>query len=187
MMSGPIDLGTSSPSPDPAARQGSGAGTSAVKLSVPPAASLPRGLTDAETAATMRVGDALIPRSGPNPAFSELDDRDRLLSTAVMAMAEYFDDIVAALARFTEPRDGNQTLGLLREFEQSEPVQFFALSSLVSGCYFMSPQVRTLIGIPGLEPHAPSITAAADDLEDGILDQVMDRGETFTATDDCPR
>ena len=185
-MSKQFDLATSSIPTSPE-RAGADGGKSAVKLSVPPAASLPRALTEAETTATIQVGDALIPRSGPNPAFSELEDRDRLLNTALTALAEYFDDIVAALPRFTATLDASETLSLLRELEQSEAAQFFALSSVVCGCYFMSPQVRKLIGIPGLEPHPPLITAAADDLEDGILNQVIAKGATFTPTDDCPR
>ena len=186
MMSDHLDLRNPPGSASPHGSD-SGAGRSSVKLSVPAAPSLPRALSDAETAALMRVGDALIPRSGSNPAFSELDDRDRLLSTAVIALAEYFDDLVSAMSRFTATRDAPETLSVLRELEKSEPVQFFALSAVVCGCYFMSPQVRVLIGIPGLVPHPPSITAAADDLEDGILDEVMARGATFTPTDDCPR
>ena len=180
-----LALPEESGSPDPATLNKVNA-TARRRLSVPNTAVNPRPLTDDELAAVVLAGDLLIPRRHPNPAFSELDDRPRLLTVAVAALAEHFDDFAASLAHFTTPNH-RPTIDGLRELEQDEPAQFFALSAVICGTYFMSPHIRTLIGIPGLKPHPASIMAAADDLDDGILEPVVAMGATYTPTDDCPR
>ena len=156
------------------------------RLSVPNTLVHPRALTDRELTAIMLIGDALIPRVHANPAFTELDDWPRLVKVALAALAEYFDTVATALEPFLEPNH-TPTLDRLRELEHDEPEQFFAVSAVICGSYFMSPRIRALLGIPGLEPHPASVMAAADDLEDGILEPVIAKGATYTPTDDCPR
>ena len=157
-----------------------------VKLSVPMAQPLPRALTEPEVRVVLKVGDVLIPRDGENPAFSELVDCLPLLDTAVAALSETFPLLVEGVAGVADLDSSADLLTALRRLERDKPDQFFALTACICGAYFMSPTVRLLIGVPALEPHPPSISAAADDLEDGILDPVIERGFSFRPTDDCP-
>lgn len=148
----------------------------------------PRALKDAELVALLAIGDVLIPRSGDNPSPSELPDYQTWLALALGAFSGEFDELMATVASMSG-RDGSaqQIDAELRRLDQEEPDRFFVLSSVLAGAYFMSPVVRKLIRVPSLQPDPPSLTAAADDLEDGILDAVIERGPLFTPTDDCPR
>ena len=53
---------------------------------------------------------------------------------------------------------------------------FDPLSSIIAGAYFMTPQVKELIGYPGQHRDPAGLEDAANELETGILDPVLERG-----------
>jgi hypothetical protein len=46
--------------------------------------------------------------------------------------------------------------------------------------YLMIPEVRTAIGYPGQRRHHPQFDEAANQITDGILDPVVERGPVYT-------
>lgn len=148
----------------------------------------PRPLSDVELRTLLAIADLLIPRSGDNPSASELPDYPALLEPALGAFWEDFDDLMATIEPLAAPDvTAEQIERDIRRLSREEPDRFFVLSEILAGAYFTSPIVRTLIRVPPLQPNPPSFAAAADDLDDGILDVVIERGPTYTPTDDCPR
>ena len=59
---------------------------------------------------------------------------------------------------------------------------FQALSAVVAGAWLLTPSVRARIGYDGQRRRPAALTEAVDQLEDGILDDVMERGYFYIPT-----
>ena len=55
------------------------------------------------------------------------------------------------------------------------------VSSVVVGAYLLSPEVRRLINYSGRGRNPIPIDQAAEELSDGILDPVIDRGNIYVS------
>lgn len=139
----------------------------------------PRPLTSEEREVLRDVADALIaPWDGQSA--SQAPGFDAWLDRAVAARAEQFETLTAALSRFAglggdELRDG------LRAWSESDVAGFHLLSSVVAGAYLMVPEVKQRLGYPGQGGALPRLEEAAEQLEDGILDAVIERGPIFVS------
>jgi hypothetical protein len=136
-------------------------------------------VTDAEVVALRAVADVLIPATGDHPAATEAAAYNTWLLRAVDARADSFDLITGTLRAF----DGLDHAALdtaLRRLHTDEPEAFAALSAVVAGAWVMVPEVKAAIGYPGQKRDVPGLEEAADQLSDGILDPVIDRGFIYT-------
>ncbi len=68
----------------------------------------------------------------------------------------------------------------LRALHAEQPEQFQALSAVVAGAWLLIPAVRARIGYPGQRRDPARLEEAADQISDGILDPVLDRGRIYT-------
>lgn len=152
---------------------------SSMRLSVPPRVfSPPRRLSEEELAVLHAVADALIPAVEDNPAGSQAPDFDSWLRRAIGARAEHFDELMAAVA-LVNGLTGVAMYEALKRLNDEEPAKFQLLSAVVAGAYLMVPHVRGLVGYPGQVRNIPRLEEAADQLSDGILDPVIERGSIF--------
>jgi hypothetical protein len=149
-----------------------------VRLSVPPyQRTPPRELTTQERAALIAVADTLIAPSGDLSAPSRTPGYEQWLDRALAARRDMFDAITESAIRLTSA----DTLPVaVRELARSGPAEFSALSSVLAGAYLMVPEVRQAIGYPGQERKHPRFDEAADEIMDGILDPVIQRGSIYT-------
>lgn len=69
--------------------------------------------------------------------------------------------------------------GRLRALHAAGDVTFQALSAIVCGAYLTVPEVRTRIGYPGQNHDPAPFDLAADEIMDGILDPVLERGAIY--------
>ncbi|WP_026919867.1 hypothetical protein [Gordonia polyisoprenivorans] len=149
------------------------------RLSVPPRhPSPPRSLTEMERATLLRIADTLIPESGENPAASQARDFERYLDLALAARADVFDLVEKAVEALHDV-DGDALRSALRSLWAEDKVTFDPLSSIIAGAYFMTPQVKELIGYPGQHRDAAGFEDAANELETGILEPVLERGSIY--------
>lgn len=154
--------------------------TESGKLSVPDyLRKPPREPTAAERAALGAVADALIPPKEGFGAPTEVRGFDRWLDRALAARADALETIFAAALPFAEI-PSEERLAALREFSERDPEDFHLLSAVVAGAYLMIPEVRRAIGYPGQIPHPARFDEAAEQIMDGILDPVIDRGGIYT-------
>lgn len=146
------------------------------RLSVPPRTTTPpRPLTDAEQATLLRIADTLIPESGPNPKASDAQEFLPYLQLALAARADVFDAVLKAVGELADvPDDGLHEA--LKAMWANDKFTFDPLSSILAGAYFMTPQVKELIGYPGQHRDPAGLEDAANELETGILDPVLERG-----------
>ena len=149
------------------------------RLSVPPKFAAPRQLTDAEVGTLRAIADVLIPAAGDNPAATAEPDFDTWLARAIDARADAFDAIAAFLAQLdvATPEVIDQTL---RALHAEQPEQFQALSAVVAGAWLLIPTVRTRIGYPGQRRDPARLEEAVDQISDGILEPVIQRGSIYT-------
>ncbi|RRR86073.1 hypothetical protein [Streptomyces sp. RP5T] len=150
-----------------------------LRLSVPPKFRAPRPVTDAELATLRAVADVLIPATDKNPAATQAPDFDSWLHRAVDARADSFGLLTEVLAEL----DGLDQVALdaaLRRLHSEEGESFVVLSAVVAGAWLLVPEVKAAVGYPGQKRDVPRLEEAADQISDGILDPVLDRGFIYT-------
>ena len=81
-------------------------------------------------------------------------------------------DLVAALHRALEPSTGDAA-GRLRELGENDVEARAALELAVAGGYYMSAEVRALIGYPGEEPAPVTPDAYPPYVAEGLLDHLV--------------
>jgi hypothetical protein len=157
----------SSPSPD--------------RLSVPPRRTKPiRPLSDSEQDTLLRIADTLIPAAGPNPKASDVPEFLPYLHLALAARADVFNAVIKAVNDLTGVGD-DDLRGALKRMWAEDKFTFDPLSAIVAGAYFMTPQVKELIGYPGQHRDPAGLEDAANELETGILDPVIERGPIYVS------
>jgi len=154
-------------------------GGSPLRLSVPPKFAAPRQLTRAEVGTLLAIAYVLIPAAGDNPAATAEPDFEAWLARAIDARADAFDAITVFVAQIdgATPEVIDQKL---RALHAEQPEQFQALSAVVAGAWLLIPAVRARIGYPGQRRDPARLEEAADQISDGILDPVLDRGRIYT-------
>ena len=149
------------------------------RLSVPPRKTKPpRALTDDEQASLLRIADTLIPAAGPNPKASDAEEFVPYLHLALAARADVFDAVLKAVSELADVAD-ERLHSALKTMWAEDKFTFDPLSSIIAGAYFMTPQVKELIGYPGQHRDPAGLEDAADELETGILDPVLERGPIY--------
>jgi hypothetical protein len=151
------------------------------RLSVPPRRTKPpRALSDTEHTTLMRIADTLIPESGPNPRASDAREFGPYLQLALAARADVFDAVVKAVNDLADVADHDMH-DALKKMWANDKFTFDPLSSIIAGAYFMTPQVKGLIGYPGQHRDPAGLEDAANELETGILEPVLDRGYIYVS------
>lgn len=154
---------------------------SAQRLSVPQRKTKPpRALTDDEHATLLRIADTLIPAAGPNPRASDAKQFVPYLHLALAARADVFDAVLKAVGQLAGVAD-DAMYGELKTMWTEDKITFDPLSSIIAGAYFMTPEVKELIGYPGQHRDPAGLEDAANELETGILDPVQERGYIYVS------
>ncbi|MGK2321410.1 hypothetical protein ACSJLP_28465 [Gordonia rhizosphera NBRC 16068] len=151
------------------------------RLSVPPRhPAPPRALNADELATLLRIADTLIPASGENPAASQAIEIGRYLDLALAARADVFDLVLGAVDQLKDVSAADMRAAL-KQMWADDKATFDPLSSILAGAYFMTPQVKALIGQPGPHRDPAGFEDAANELETGILDPVLERGSIYVS------
>lgn len=147
-----------------------------VKLSVPPLRKrLPRALSIEEVEAATRIGDVLIhgdSQLGPPGSFGEFPQH---LDVALAARVDSFDLFVQHVAK----APAHHLAAWVRQCHDDSPETFQILSTVLAGAYLLIPAVRTGIGYPGQHKDPAGLEEAVDQLSDGIMDPVIERGHFY--------
>jgi hypothetical protein len=138
----------------------------------------PRELTAEEAADLTRIADLLIPGTDTDPAPSSADGFQDALRLALAARSDAFE-LLLAFALTLRDRGDAEALVRLRAAHEAESPAFQALSTVVAGAYLLLPQIRRNIGYPGQPRDVPRVDEAADQIGDGILDPILERGPIY--------
>jgi hypothetical protein len=155
------------------------------RLSVPPRRTRPpRALKDDELTALLRVADCLIPESGPNPRPSDTEQYSDHLELALAARADVLDAVVASAVKLAHVPDDELWAALKQLWAEDKSI-FDPLSAVVAGAYFMTPQVKALIGYPGQHRNPAPLDQAAEEVGTGLMDPVLERGSIYVSASDA--
>ena len=135
-------------------------------------------LTDADRAKLAAVADRLIPAYGKMPAASTVGVQHAMLDLALQARPDLAEDFARGLAACSQEHPSESINALYR----ADPAAFGAVNLIAVAAYYMTDEVRALIGYPGQEspPYDPHETP--DYLMDGSLERVVRRGPIYRPT-----
>ncbi len=122
------------------------------------------------------LADVLIPEASGMPSASQADVAGKWLD----AVLEARPDLVGSLEDILKNIEADNIGDVVTRFHDNDPVTFGVLAEVVSGAYFLNPQVREAIGYSGQEPRA--IDPRPDYMEDGLLPSVIHRGPIYRPT-----
>lgn len=135
-------------------------------------------IDDELRAAFVAVADVLIPADGEMPAASTADvggpTLDRILSLR--------DDLKEAFFRGLRAIAGKDPAIAARTLSSEDPKALAAIGLVAAAAYYISPKIRKLINYPGQEKRAFDADATPDYVQNGMLQQVIDRGPIFRPT-----
>ncbi len=114
------------------------------------------------------LADALIPPMHDRPAPSKVGIGENLLDRVATARP----DLVAGLHRALHPGSASAA-AQLQELAETDAEARHALEVAVAGGYYMSSEVRSLIGYPGDDPVPVRPDAYPPYIEEGLLDHLL--------------
>jgi hypothetical protein len=124
----------------------------------------------------LAVADVLIAPSAGLAAPSACPDYPQWLDRALAARRDVLEDVVeGAVGLQREPDLG----AAVRALAAADGARFQQLSTVLAGAYLMIPAVRRALGYPGQERKHARFDEAAEEIMDGILDPVNERGPVF--------
>jgi hypothetical protein len=97
---------------------------------------------------------------------------DDLVQRAATSLGAEAEDLRQAIAQLPEEISWDA----LSAFASAHPEPFELVSTTAAGAYFMSPMVLDSLGYPRGARSAPRFDLAAEELESGILEPVIERG-----------
>ena len=125
--------------------------------------------TPVQRVALARLADILVAEGLDMPSASAVGVAGDLLDRCLVAAPSLFEPLVALLDQV--PAGGLEDF--VRRLEIERPGDFAILSTTVVGAYYLSEEVRELIGYPGQQPSPFSVASEPDYLE--LLERVYER------------
>lgn len=125
-----------------------------------------------------RIADVLVPALGEMPAASSVGIADDLLDKALRARPDLAADCRRAVTACADPPSPDA----LEQLAADDPGGFSALMVLVLGGYYISSEVRKLLHYAGQEALRIDIGELPAYIEEGLIDEVIDRGPIYRTT-----
>ena len=150
------------------------------RLSVPRRVTTPpKDLSPAQRATLHRVADQLVPAAGDNPPATQAPGFDQWLDRCIAARRDAVDLLLTTLDRLGGAEGAGLDQALRQLHADDAEGRFHLISSIVAGAYLAGDHIRRLVGYPGQFRQPASFDDAANELADGILDPVLERGHIY--------
>ena len=116
-----------------------------------------------------RLADVLVAEGLGMPAASAVGVADGLLDRCLNAAPALAEPLLALL----DEAPADDLDAFVRALEAQRPDDFAVLTTTVVGAYYLSAEVRQLVGYPGQQPSPLSVATEPDYLD--MLERVYDR------------
>lgn len=136
------------------------------------------GFDDALRDRLERIADVLVPAYRGMPAASSVGITAGLLDRALRARPDLAEDCRRAVTACADPPSPEA----LEQLAEADPGGFSAVMVLVLGGYYISSEVRKVLHYAGQEALRIDIGELPAYIEEGLLDEVIDRGPIYRAT-----
>lgn len=122
------------------------------------------------------ISDQLIPAAHHMPSASQAHVADIWGDEVLNLRPDLREDFYRGLRIYADVRtDGNA----LAQLQAQDSAAFNAIGVVVSGAYFLNPEIRRLIGYPGQESRSYVTPEIPEYLQSGMLEAVLKRGSTY--------
>jgi hypothetical protein len=118
------------------------------------------------------LADVLIPAADRMPSARMVGVAERRIEQVLAARP----DLKPILDDLLDRARGEEPHAAIERVEQTEPSDFAALLVAVAGAYYMSPEVRRMIGYGGQQARPID---SSDEVEDDLLAPVRRRGACY--------
>jgi hypothetical protein len=135
-------------------------------------------LTPELRAAFAAVADMLIPAYKKYPSATSVGVHEKMLDDVL----GFRPDLVEAFVRGLKAIDTAALSDSVNTLYKADSDAFNAISLVASGGYYMTPQVREVLGYPGQESVAYNAHEVPDFLLDQRLENVTRRGPIYRST-----
>lgn len=131
--------------------------------------------TDEQRTALGWLADVIIPNAEGMPSATEVGVHEKLIDRVLQVRDDLAPAVFGAIADGAglAPRDAVFAL------RATDYAMFSQLVLALRGAYYMSPEVRQLLGYEGGKARPAPYEASATQLADGILDPVLERGPVY--------
>jgi hypothetical protein len=129
-----------------------------------------------QRAALAALADVLIPAGNGLPSASAAEVAGQWLDQVLAACP----DLTAGLQDVLRKTAGHIPVEAVEQLRTKDIAAFAVLAEIVSGAYFLNPDVRRAIGYSG--QSARPIDPRPDYLDDGLLESVIGRGPIYRPT-----
>jgi hypothetical protein len=154
--------------------------SSTSKLSVPAVRKkMPGELTEPQRTTLTALADILC---GPNDRVAPPSEQSEFAQWLEVALAARSDSFDLLLALTDQAAESNDPAGWLRTLHDTDAGSFQVLSAVLAGAYLLVPDVKSAVGYPGQRRDPAGLEEAVDQISDGILEPVLERGHFFVAT-----
>jgi hypothetical protein len=136
-------------------------------------------ITDKRRATFAAIADALIPAVEGMPAASTVDVHGKMLDHVLSLRP----DLVENLLRGLDAAEGQPAQEAANALNKTDAAALSAIGLAASAGYYMTAQVRELIGYPGQQSRPEADPDATPEyVANGMLQQVISRGPIFRPT-----
>lgn len=126
------------------------------------------------------LAGVILAGSSESPAPGDLSDFDQLVLRATAALDGEATAIEAAVSALPE----EISWASVSAFAEREPASFELVSLLVVGAYFMASPVLASLGVPTGQRRPANREQVVDELGEGLLDSVLERGSPIRTLED---
>jgi len=136
-------------------------------------------INDTRRATFAGIADILIPATEGMPAASAVGVHETMLDHVVALRPDLTENLLRGLDAATgkDPAEAANALNM------TDAAALSAIGLVASAGYYMTPEVRTLIGYPGQQSRPdPDPDATPEYVANGMLQKVIDRGAIFRPT-----
>lgn len=125
------------------------------------------------------LADVLIPNAEGMPAASEVDVHGTMMDHILDLRPDLRDSFMRGIATAKGRKPGE----VLNEMDRSDAAALSAIGLVTLAGYYMTAEVRRLIGYPGQESRPEADPDAVPEyVSNGMLQQVIDRGTIYRPT-----
>lgn len=141
----------------------------------------PVRLEAAERAALASIADILIPEAEGMPAASAIGVHEGGVDHVLSLRPELAADLLRGLRSVAPGEDG---AAAAERLNREDSAAMGAIGLVASAAYYRHPDVRRRLGYPGQEQRPVRPEEEEDFRRDGLLQQVIDRGQIYRPTPD---
>ena len=124
------------------------------------------------------IADVLIPAAEGMPCASRAEGASDILRRILALRPDLKENFLRGVR--WSVRESPEAAA--RTLQKIDPAAYAAIGTVAAAGYYMSPEVRTLIGYPGQEKRSFESDAAPEYVANGMLQAVIDRGPIYRPT-----